>query len=255
MATAPAGAGITGLWRQDGARSGFGGGRRAFAKALRRGYRAAMEYRPPATPAAVLHADAEILVVAKPAGLLSVPGKGAALADCLIERLRQGYPDVLLVHRLDRDTSGVMVFARTARAQRHLGLQFEKRQTAKSYVALVAGVPARRGGRIDLPIAVDWPNRPRQMICHATGRPAVTDWQVLGEPPPAGPTRVQLVPQTGRSHQLRLHMATLGHPILGDTLYSDDGPAHPRLMLHAARLGLRHPDGGRRMEFHAACPF
>ncbi len=214
-----------------------------------------MEYIPPSTPARILHDDGEMLVVAKPAGLLSVPGKGEALADCLIARLRQHRPEVLLVHRLDRDTSGVMVFALTPRAQRHLGLQFEKRQTGKSYVALVAGVPARRGGRIDLPIAVDWPNRPRQKICHDSGRPAATDWQVLGTPPPGGPTRLQLVPQTGRSHQLRLHCLALGHPILGDTLYSDDGAAHARLMLHAQRLALRHPVGGRRLEFREPCPF
>jgi tRNA pseudouridine32 synthase/23S rRNA pseudouridine746 synthase len=215
-----------------------------------------MDYAPPATPVQILHADDEILLVAKPAGLLSVPGKGEALADCLIERLRQGWPQVLLVHRLDRDTSGVMVFALTPHAQRHLGLQFEKRQIAKSYLALVSGMPQRRGGRIDLPIAVDWPNRPRQKICFETGRPAVTDWQLLDSAGPEGPSRVQLVPQTGRSHQLRLHMLTLGHPILGDTLYAPEtAAAHPRLMLHAARLGLRHPLGGRRMEFRAPSPF
>ena len=215
-----------------------------------------MDYAPPVTPTRILHADDEILVVDKPAGLLSVPGKGAALADCLIARLRAGWPGVLLVHRLDRDTSGVMVFALTPRAQRHLGLQFEKRQTGKSYVALVAGVPDRRGGRIDLPIVVDWPNRPRQKICHETGRAAVTDWQLLGTPPPGGPSRLQLVPQTGRSHQLRLHCRELGHPILGDTLYAEaTATAHPRLMLHAERLALRHPVGGRRMEFRAPCPF
>jgi tRNA pseudouridine32 synthase/23S rRNA pseudouridine746 synthase len=215
-----------------------------------------MDYAPPATPTQILHADDDLLVVAKPAGLLSVPGKGEALADCLIARLRQGWPQVLLVHRLDRDTSGVMVFALNPRAQRHLGLQFEKRQTGKSYVALVEGLPPRRGGRIELPIAVDWPNRPRQMVCFETGRAAITDWQVLDSAGPGGPTRVQLVPQTGRSHQLRLHMLALGHPILGDTLYAPETALRsPRLMLHAARLTLRHPTGGRRMEFRADCFF
>ena len=123
-----------------------------------------MSYAPPDTPPQVLHADHEILVVDKPAGLLSVPGKGPDLADCLIARLRGAFPQVLLVHRLDRDTSGVMVFALTPHAQRHLGLQFEHRQVTKRYAALVAGRPGQDGGRIDLPLVVDWPNRPRQKV-------------------------------------------------------------------------------------------
>ncbi|MBK5928222.1 pseudouridine synthase [Rhodobaculum claviforme] len=214
-----------------------------------------MEYAPPETAPEVLHVDAHLLVVGKPAGLLSVPGKGPALRDCVIERLRQSYPEVLLVHRLDRDTSGVMVFALTPHAQRHLGLQFEHRQVEKGYVALVSGRPTQGEGRVDLPLIVDWPNRPRQKICHETGRAAVTDWRMIG---PAGPdaSRIALTPRTGRSHQLRVHMLALGHPILGDSLYAE-GVArdHPRLMLHAERLELRHPDGGRVMRFDLACPF
>lgn len=228
--------------------------RRRFAFAAGSAYATAMDYAPPDSPLAILHADHEILVVDKPAGLLSVPGKGPALADCLIERLRGPFPEVLLVHRLDRDTSGVMVFALTHHAQRHLGLQFEKRQVAKSYVARVAGQPAADRGRIELPLAVDWPNRPRQMVCHATGRPAVTDWEVLRRE--AGAARLRLRPLTGRSHQLRVHMLALGHPILGDPFYAPESArAHPRLMLHAETLGLRHPDGGRQMRFRATCPF
>lgn len=212
------------------------------------------EYCPPDTPLDVLHADHAILVVNKPAGLLSVPGKGVHLADCLMARLQAAFPTVLLVHRLDRDTSGVMVFAQTPAAQRHLGLQFEKRQTKKTYAARVWGEMAQRRGTVDLPLCVDWPNRPRQMVDHVNGRAAVTDWRV--QRVEDGTTRVQLMPQTGRSHQLRVHMLALGHPILGDPFYAT-GPARdfPRLMLHAEELRLRHPDGGRGMAFRVACPF
>ena len=213
-----------------------------------------MTYTPPDTPLSVLHADHEILLVDKPAGLLSVPGKGPDLADCLIERLRGPFPEVLLVHRLDRDTSGVMVFALTPHAQRHLGLQFEKRQTRKRYIARVAGVPAEARGRIELPLIVDWPNRPKQKVCHETGRPALTDWELMRAD--ADSARLRLHPLTGRSHQLRVHLAAIGHPILGDPFYAE-GPAraHPRMMLHAERLAFRHPDGGRGVSFTAPCPF
>ncbi|MCK0151813.1 RluA family pseudouridine synthase [Marivita sp. S6314] len=212
------------------------------------------DYAPPDTPLDILHEDHEILAVNKPAGLLSVPGKGPELADCLITRLQAVYPQVLLVHRLDRDTSGVMIFALTPHAQRHLGLQFEKRQTKKTYVARVAGRVTPKTGTIDLPLIVDWPNRPLQKVDHETGKPAVTDWRVLK----ANDTesRVQLFPQTGRSHQLRVHMLSLGHPILGDPLYAPDTAAHhPRMMLHAEELRLRHPDGGVGTRFRIKAPF
>ncbi|MDP2063906.1 MAG: pseudouridine synthase [Phaeovulum sp.] len=212
-------------------------------------------YAPPDDPPEILHADAQVLVVNKPAGLLSVPGKGAHLADCLIGRLHALYPDVLLVHRLDLDTSGVMVFALTPLAQRHLGWQFEERMTKKVYVARLWGQLAPREGRVDLPLCVDWPNRPRQHVDHESGRPAQTDWRVV-RLEADGTTRVRLMPLTGRSHQLRVHMATLGHPILGDRLYAT-GPArdYPRLMLHAESLRFRHPDGGKAQSFSAPCPF
>ncbi|MDP3862895.1 MAG: pseudouridine synthase [Phaeovulum sp.] len=212
-------------------------------------------YVPPDDPPEILHADAQVLVVNKPAGLLSVPGKGAHLADCLIGRLHALYPDVLLVHRLDLDTSGVMVFALTPLAQRHLGWQFEERMTKKVYVARLWGQLAPREGRVDLPLCVDWPNRPRQHVDHESGRPAQTDWRVV-RLEADGTTRVRLMPLTGRSHQLRVHMATLGHPILGDRLYAT-GPArdYPRLMLHAESLRFRHPDGGKAQSFSAPCPF
>ncbi len=212
------------------------------------------DYDPPATPLDVVYEDHALLVVNKPAGLLSVPGKGPHLADCLMARLQAAFPSVLLVHRLDRDTSGVMVFAQSPAAQRHLGLQFEKRQTKKTYVARVSGEMALRRGTVDLPLCVDWPNRPRQMVDHANGRAAITDWRV--QRIEDGTTRVRLMPRTGRSHQLRVHMLSLGHPILGDPFYADGAARdYPRLMLHAEELRLRHPDGGRGMAFRVACPF
>jgi len=211
-------------------------------------------YAPPQVPLAILHADDDIVVVDKPAGLLSVPGRGSERADCLIARLRVAFPSVLLVHRLDLDTSGVIVFALTRQAQAHLGRQFEDRRTRKRYVALVSGHPEEKMGLIDLPLIVDWPNRPRQKVCHETGRPAQTDWRVLrheGEN-----ARVRLTPITGRSHQLRVHMQALGHPILGDTLYaSGAAAAWPRLMLHAEELRLTHPANGRKMTLRAPVPF
>ncbi len=212
------------------------------------------EYCPPSDPIDILHHDAQILVVNKPDGLLSVPGKGPHLADCLMSRLQAAFPEVLLVHRLDRDTSGVMVFALTPHAQRHLGLQFEKRMTKKTYVARLDGLLEPRSGTVDLPLIVDWENRPRQMVCHETGRPAETDWKVVsyGE----GETRVRLHPKTGRSHQLRVHMLSLGHPILGDPLYATGaGRDHARMMLHSEELRLKHPDGGASLKFRVKAPF
>ena len=212
------------------------------------------DYAPPDTPLEVIHADHQILLVNKPSGLLSVPGKGAHLADCLIARVLAAYPEALLVHRLDRDTSGVMVFALAAAAQRHLGLQFEKRQTKKTYVARVWGRVAEKTGRVDLPIIVDWPNRPLQKIDHENGRAAQTDWRVMRYQDDT--TRLRLTPRTGRSHQLRIHMREIGHPILGDPFYATGAARNfPRLMLHSESLRLRHPDGGVGMTFKSKVPF
>ncbi len=213
------------------------------------------DYNPPTDPLDILHADHEILIVNKPAGLLSVPGKGPELADCLIARIQVAFPQALLIHRLDRDTSGVMVFALSPHAQRHIGLQFEKRQTKKTYVARVAGRLEPKTGTVDLPLIVDWPNRPKQMVCHETGKAAQTDWTVLKASDDE--SRVRMFPKTGRSHQLRVHMLALGHPILGDPFYAE-GPArddHARLMLHSEELRLRHPDGGEGVRFRAKTPF
>ncbi|MDJ0993391.1 MAG: RluA family pseudouridine synthase [Dinoroseobacter sp.] len=211
-------------------------------------------YRPPQDPVAVLHEDAQILVVDKPSGLLSVPGKGPHLADCLLSRVQAVFADALLVHRLDRDTSGVMVFALTRHAQRHLGLQFEKRQTRKTYVARVWGRLAEASGTIDLPLIVDWPNRPLQKIDLENGKQAVTEWRRLRANDEE--SRVRLMPKTGRSHQLRVHMQALGHPILGDPFYATGSARdYSRLMLHSQSLRLNHPDGGIGMTFTAPVPF
>jgi len=213
-----------------------------------------LDYHPPQVPLDILHHDHELLLVNKPAGLLSVPGKGDHLSDCLIARVQEAFPEALLVHRLDMDTSGVMVFGLTPHAQRHLGLQFEKRQMKKTYVARVWGLVAGKTGEVDLPLIVDWPNRPLQMVDHETGKPAQTAWRVVKRG--AAETRLRLYPRTGRSHQLRVHMREIGHPILGDPFYATGAARDfPRLMLHAESLRLRHPDGGKGLTFSAKAPF
>jgi tRNA pseudouridine32 synthase/23S rRNA pseudouridine746 synthase len=211
-------------------------------------------YAPPSDPLEFLHDDHQVVLVNKPSGLLSVPGKGEHLADCLLTRVQAVYPQALLIHRLDRDTSGVMIFALTPHAQRHLGLQFEKRMTKKTYIARVWGEMTEKTGTVDLPIIVDWENRPRQKIDHENGRQALTDWRVLRAR--NSETRVRLMPKTGRSHQLRVHMLALGHPILGDPFYAQgDARDHPRMMLHSETFQFRHPDGGQGMRFTAKAPF
>ncbi|MEC9432970.1 MAG: RluA family pseudouridine synthase [Pseudomonadota bacterium] len=215
----------------------------------------ARAYAPPPGPLVVLHADAALLALDKPSGLLTVPGKDPALADCLAARAEAAFPGARIVHRIDMDTSGVVILARTPEAQRHLGLQFERRIVEKTYVARVRGTPAAAAGRIEAPLMTDWPARPRQKIDPA-GRPAVTEWtrEAVEQ---GGDARLRLRPLTGRSHQLRVHLAALGHPILGDALYGEDAvfAAAPRLQLHAERLRLRHPEGGAWLEFVAPAPF
>jgi tRNA pseudouridine32 synthase/23S rRNA pseudouridine746 synthase len=211
-------------------------------------------YAPPNVPLSVLYQDKLIIVVNKPSGLLSVPGKLEGRTDCMHSRLMAQYWDALLVHRLDCDTSGVMIFARTKQAQGFLGQQFENRLAKKTYVARVWGATQDEEGHIDLPIATDWPNRPKQRISHQEGRPAQTDWKIRQRS--ADETLVELSPRTGRSHQLRLHMLAIGHPILGDPFYAEgDARAHPRLMLHAETLALHHPGTKDWISFTAQCPF
>lgn len=210
----------------------------------------------------LVFADDSLLVLDKPAGLLSVPGRGADKQDCLSTRVQQLYPDALLVHRLDMATSGLMLMARSVAMQRALGALFERRQVDKRYVAVVNGeladpASADGWGLIDLPIAVDWPRRPLRIIDAEHGKASQTRWRVLARDAAARSTRLELAPLTGRSHQLRVHLQALGHPILGDRLYGDaDVQARaPRLLLHACALAFVHPVGGQRMQFDSPAPF
>jgi len=211
------------------------------------------DYAPPTKPLKILHLDEDIIVVDKPADLLSVPGR--ELPDSLQSRLKEAHPESLLIHRLDMATSGVMVFARNKAAQRHLGLQFERRHTSKTYIARVAGHVAGESGRITLPLIADWPNRPRQMVSWEHGKASLTDWEVMEREDKH--TRLALHPITGRSHQLRVHCWAMGHPILGDRIYALDEvfKAAPQLQLHAWKLGLRHPKDGMPISFESPCPF
>lgn len=210
-------------------------------------------YSPPQTDLTYIYQDECFIIVDKPAGLLSVPGKSEP--DCLEARIRQNFPNALTIHRLDMATSGVMVFAQTPHAQRHLGLQFEKRVIEKTYIASVSGTVFDDEGEINLPLIADWPNRPKQKICHETGKQSQTFWKVLERQ--KSRTLLELTPKTGRSHQLRVHMLALGHPILGDRLYAHDEAfnAAPRLLLHASAIKLRNPIGGDWVEFTSPCPF
>ena len=221
---------------------------------VRYGGRMENSYAPPNHPMNILYEDSDVLAVEKPAGLLSVPGKTNDLFDCLLSRVKIVFPDALLVHRLDRDTSGVMVFGMTAHAQRHLSMQFEKRLVKKVYIARVSGEVAEKSGQIDLPLTVDWPNRPLQKVCHETGRSAFTEWVRLkvGN----GESRLRLMPKTGRSHQLRVHCLSMGHPIWGDPLYAPDtAEDYPRMMLHAEELRLNHPESSKGVKFRIKAPF
>jgi tRNA pseudouridine32 synthase/23S rRNA pseudouridine746 synthase len=213
-------------------------------------------YEPPELGALpILHVDEHILVLDKPAGLLTVAGKTPDLADCLEARAVAEYPSATMIHRLDKDTSGIIVLALTPQSHASIGQQFEKRQTRKSYIAHVWGQVAAPKGRVDQALICDWPNRPKQHIDPINGRQAITDWQVLDILDDY--TRVQMTPKTGRTHQLRVHMSFLGHPILGDNLYapSDALAASDRLCLHAAELSFKHPETGAEMNFESVVPF
>jgi tRNA pseudouridine32 synthase/23S rRNA pseudouridine746 synthase len=224
----------------------------------------------------LVHVDAHLIACDKPAGLLAVPGRGADKADCLAARVQARFPDALVVHRLDQATSGLMLFARGFDMQRRLGAAFEARQVHKTYEALLAGrlgTDVGEQGTVDLPLGADWPNRPRQQVDHEHGRPALTHWTLLGheawpplaasrvessaEQPMTVVSRVALHPVTGRSHQLRVHMASLGHAILGDALYADEHgrEAAPRLLLHARALAFNHPASGQPLLLGSRVPF
>jgi tRNA pseudouridine32 synthase/23S rRNA pseudouridine746 synthase len=217
----------------------------------------------------LVHADEHLLVLDKPSGLLSVPGRGADKQDCLAARALGLYPDALVVHRLDMATSGLFLMARGASMQRRLSDAFAQREVGKRYVAVVSGrletpvgADADGWGLIDLPLAADWPNRPRRVVDRERGKPSQTRWRVnppppLGEGWGGGTTRVELEPVTGRSHQLRVHLQALGHAILGDTLYAppDVQAAAPRLLLHATGLRISHPVTGEALAFASTAPF
>jgi tRNA pseudouridine32 synthase/23S rRNA pseudouridine746 synthase len=206
-----------------------------------------------------LHADDHLLVFDKPAGLLSVPGRGADKQDCASARAQARWPDALIVHRLDMATSGLLLMARGTAMQRHLSMAFEARGVHKRYTAVVAGHLAADQGEVDAPLMTDWPNRPRQIIS-PQGKPSLTRWRVLAREQDAQgrpQTRLELEPVTGRTHQLRVHLQSIGHAILGDTLYADaDAQARsPRLLLHASELALDHPLSGLRLHWHSPLPF
>jgi tRNA pseudouridine32 synthase/23S rRNA pseudouridine746 synthase len=212
---------------------------------------------PPDEGLDIPYQDEALLVVAKPAGLLAVPGRGPDKQDCLASRVQARFPGALVVHRLDLGTSGLLVMALTPDVQRALGRQFELRQVEKHYVAIVAGQLAGGERTIDLPLIVDWPNRPRQVVDHVIGKPALTRLQALAYDAASDTTRVLLQPETGRSHQLRVHLQAIGHPILGDELYAppERHAQASRLLLHAAFLAFSHPLSGERLEVSCPPPF
>lgn len=214
-----------------------------------------LEYQPPLWPYLdILYQDEQLVVLNKPSGLLSVPGKAPEHFDSLQYRVQRVWPQATVVHRLDMATSGVIVMALTKAAQRELNRQFQQRLTAKRYIALVQGQPQANIGSIELPLICDWPNRPKQKVCFEYGKPSLTHFRVLQRY--SDYSRLELEPVTGRSHQLRVHMQAIGHPILGDKFYAlAKTLTAPRLQLHAAELMLWHPVSGARLQFAAVCPF
>lgn len=205
----------------------------------------------------VVHHDAHLLVVDKECGLLTVPGIGPEKSDCLIARLQKDWSGARVVHRLDRDTSGLVVVARDAATHRALSMQFEARQTEKRYVALAAGHPLKDAGEIDLPLRKDLVNPPLQIVDFVHGRPSTTKWRAVQRLESPTRTRFELTPITGRSHQLRVHLLAIGHPILGDDLYAppDTRSLSPRLCLHASFLEFTHPASKERVRFESTPPF
>jgi tRNA pseudouridine32 synthase/23S rRNA pseudouridine746 synthase len=236
----------------------------------------------------LIYQDDALIVADKPAGLLAVPGRGADKQDCLASRVQAEFPDALIVHRLDMATSGLLLFARGAEMQRRLSHLFREREVQKRYVAVVSGRLELLSGEIDLPLIRDWPNRPRQKVDHESGKPSLTRYRVLGyektvrADPSTGlrtkgfvearsasdhspfdklrangfadTTRVELEPVTGRTHQLRVHMAAIGHPIMGDALYGAEGRAE-RLLLHASALSFAHPLNAEMLSLASEPPF
>lgn len=205
----------------------------------------------------LLHEDRDFLLINKPHRLLSVPGRHPLNRDSVMARLQQDYPAASIVHRLDFDTSGIMVIPLNKAALSHISKQFQARHVVKHYTAVVEGLVAEETGRIDLPIAADPDNRPRYKICRKTGKPSVTEYRVLARDQMAGTTRIYLHPITGRSHQLRLHLQAIGHPILGCEFYADAATQQKasRLLLHATELQFVHPHTGETVKGYSPAPF
>ena len=216
-----------------------------------------MIYTPPDTPIKLLYVDDVLLVVEKPAGLLSVPGRGADKQDCLISRVQVDFPDALIVHRLDMGTSGLMILARGKAMERALSILFQQRQVQKRYQAIVAGCVQPAHAIVTLPLMTDWPNRPRQMVSLELGKPSCTHYYVVSYSAEDNTTRIDLEPVTGRTHQLRVHMQVLDHPILGDELYASEEicAKAPRLLLHAYAIRFPHPLTGEVVSVNSAVPF
>lgn len=213
-------------------------------------------YSPPTEPYLdIIYQDQQLVVFNKPSGLLTVPGKAIEHKDSLEYRARLVWPQIRLVHRLDMATSGIVIMALTADSQRQLNWQFQFRETKKHYIANVWGHLATNNGSIDLPLICDWPNRPKQKVCYEHGKASLTHYRVLNQDTDS--SRVLLTPVTGRSHQLRVHMQWLGHPILGDKFYahSQGFTAANRLQLHAESLTIMHPESKKEMQFSSHCPF
>lgn len=215
-------------------------------------------------PLCCVHEDGDLLVLDKPAGWLCVPGRGPLKQDALSTRAQQRWPDALIVHRLDQATSGLVLMARSPGMQRLLSIAFARREVVKHYEAVVHGLPHAQAGAdsdgwhsIDAPLAADWPRRPRQKVDPLNGKPSQTLWRMLAHDGASATTRLELQPLTGRTHQLRLHLAHIGHPIVGDALYADAAThgCAPRLLLHACRLRLRHPGTGAWLQLASPVPF
>ncbi len=204
-----------------------------------------------------LHADTSLVVVCKPAGLLSVPGRGDDKQDCVASRVQAAYNDARVVHRLDMATSGLMLFARGAEIQRLLSMAFEVRTISKRYVAVVNGNVSNDKGEVNLPLLTDWPNRPLQKVDAENGKASLTRYTVLARNTAQNNSRLLLEPVTGRSHQLRIHLRELGHPIWGDALYAPGSvlALSPRLLLHATSLSFAHPASGEALQFNSEAPF
>lgn len=218
-------------------------------------------YTPPMSPYLdIIYRDDDIIVLNKSSGLLSVPGRLPEHKDCLQNRVQRVLPTATVVHRLDMATSGIIIMALNKPAHVFISRLFEQRKTTKSYIARVFGLIKERQGSVDLPLICDWPNRPKQKVDHNNGKQSLTHYEVISYSrltEAHESTLVKLTPVTGRSHQLRVHMLALGHPILGDRLYAHEHALaiSPRLQLHAENLSLAHPASGETMTFVAPCPF